>query len=90
MVRSPCPTPTSYSSRELFAIFRTRIRIDRSQADLIVDATGEVVTPGLICDFTFLGLAADQPTLRVEDQARYGRWLDLIEQAVQTVPSTED
>lgn len=35
--------------------------------------------------FTFLGLAAGQPTLRAEAQARYGRWLDVIEQAVQAV-----
>lgn len=35
--------------------------------------------------FTFLGLAAGQPTLRAEAQARYGLWLDLIEQAVQAV-----
>jgi AcrR family transcriptional regulator len=35
--------------------------------------------------FTFLGLAAGQPALHAEAQARYGLWLDLIEQAVQAV-----
>jgi len=35
--------------------------------------------------FAFLGLAAGQPTLRAEAQARYGLWLDLIGQAVQAV-----
>ncbi|MGH3604873.1 MAG: TetR/AcrR family transcriptional regulator [Pseudonocardiaceae bacterium] len=35
--------------------------------------------------FTFLGLAAGQPALRVEAQVRYGLWLDVIEQAVQAV-----
>jgi TetR/AcrR family transcriptional repressor of bet genes len=35
--------------------------------------------------FTFLGLAAGQPTLHAEAQTRYGLWLDLIEHAVQAV-----
>jgi AcrR family transcriptional regulator len=35
--------------------------------------------------FTFLGLAAGQPALHAEAQARYGLWLDLIEQAVHAV-----